>query len=351
MITYSKILSLIRRALKSPGTYHTQWFITRRCNYRCKSCNVWMEQKGNELSTEEVKRGLDILRNIGVLEIVFSGGNPLLRDDIGEILKYASNYFITTIYDNGSLAVDRVSELRYADFVAISLDTLNEKKNDCLKGVDGAWRRAMEAIKILSEEGVNVVVAPTISQMNLNEIIDFTKYFTSLGVPVLYSLYAYDYQPNKGVFSIGKKNDECEINDYKMLADVCGALIRMKSENPYILITKKTLEAVKYLALAGKRTWRCKALKNFLVVDHMGRVSGCHCKEPMTIIFDLPSSWRSPHIKMLREEYSRCTDCSYLCYIFYSIHSGPTGILEMALDQWRSIKGLYRRIKSPRCSS
>ncbi len=57
-----------------------------------------------ELAAEEIKKGFDILKKIGVVELVISGGEPLLRDDIGEILDYASKLFVTTVYDNGSMA-------------------------------------------------------------------------------------------------------------------------------------------------------------------------------------------------------------------------------------------------------
>lgn len=338
MIDRSKILGLANRSLKRPGLHHAQWFITRRCNYRCRGCNVWLDADSAELSTEDVKRGLDILRDLGVLEIVFSGGNPLLRDDIGEILDYASKYFVTTVYDNGSIALNKIDELRSVDFVAISLDTLDEKKNDYLKGVSGAWRRAMETIETLRKEGISVGVSPTISQMNIYEIINFTKYFTERRIPVWYCLYAYDYQPSKGAFSIGKRNDEYEITDGKILAEVCDALMEMKKENRYIYITTRTLKAVRHLALTGERIWNCRALKTFLVVDHMGRVSGCHCKEPIASIFDLPRIWGSPMIKKLQNEYSHCRDCTYLCYIFYSVHAGLTGLLSMLFDRWRSIR-------------
>jgi len=343
MMTASKILSLAKRALKSPGTYHAQWFLTRKCNYRCRGCNVWMNQYSDELSTEDVKRGLDILREIGVLEIVFSGGNPLLRDDIGEILDYASKYFITTVYDNGSIAASKIDEIRNVDFVAISLDTLDEKKNDYLKGVNGAWRKAMEAINVLKNEGIHVGVSPTISQMNLHEIIDFTRYFTERRIPVWYCLYAYDYPSENRTFPIGQKNDEYEITDVNALAEVCDALRKMKKKNEYIYITEKTLEAVKYLALTGKRLWKCRALKNFLVIDHLGRVSGCHVREPISSIFDLPKVWRSPLINELRKNYQQCTRCIYLCYIFYSVHTGLPGILNILLDQWKSIKAYLKR--------
>ncbi|MFQ6095857.1 MAG: radical SAM protein, partial [Candidatus Bathyarchaeia archaeon] len=283
-------MSVIRRGLKPHGIRHVQWMVTRRCNYRCRGCSVWMdrEKKETELSAEEIKRGLDVLRDLGVIEIVFSGGNPLIREDIGEILDYASKSFITTVYDNGSMAAEKVDALRCVDFVAISSDTLDEKKGDYLKGVSGAWRKAMDAIEKLKEEGIHVGVSPTISQVNLDEIIDLTKYFASRDIPVWYCLYWYDYPFENRIFSIGKRNDEFEITDMKRLAQVCAALKKMKKESSNIYITDKTLEAIRILALTGERTWTCKALSNFLVIDPKGRVAGCHNREPIAPVFDLP---------------------------------------------------------------
>jgi MoaA/NifB/PqqE/SkfB family radical SAM enzyme len=63
--------------------------LTRKCNFRCRGCNVWSQQDTQELETEEVKRGLDILKELGVVDLVLSGGDPLLRKDIGEIIDYA----------------------------------------------------------------------------------------------------------------------------------------------------------------------------------------------------------------------------------------------------------------------
>ncbi|HIE14745.1 TPA: radical SAM protein [Candidatus Bathyarchaeota archaeon] len=341
-ISSSKVLSLLKRSIISKRTYHVQWMITRRCNYRCRGCNVWMDQDHEELSAEEVKRGLDILRDIGVLEIVFSGGNPLIRDDIGELLDYASQYFITTVYDNGSMAAEKIDDIRSADFVAISIDTLDEKKNDYLKGVKGAWRRAMNAIFKLKAEGIHVGVSPTISQLNLYEIIDFTKYFIEREIPVWYCLYWYDHPFKNGMFSIGKKNDECMITDMKKLAEVCKTLKKMKRENNYIYITDKTLDAVIQLALTGERIWKCKALQSFLVVDHLGRVAGCHSREPVASIFDLPDAWDSPRFDKLRIEYSKCTKCAYMCYIFYSVHTGFSGLIQILRGQWRNANLLIR---------
>jgi len=292
------------------------------------------------LPTEKIKEGLDILQKLGVMEVVFSGGNPLLRDDIGEILNYASRHFITTVYDNGSLAAEKIDTLRNVDFVAISLDTLNEERNDYIKGVPGAWRKAMDAIQRLSEERISVAVSPTISRLNLDEIIRFTEYFTDRNIPVWYCLYGYDTTAEDKLFGIGKKVDEFEIMDKKAVANVFDSLIDMKRGRNGIFITTRTLEALKKLFLNGQRTWKCKALQSFFVIDHLGKVAGCHCLKPVASVFELPDTWNSSKFESLKKEYSECTKCAYLCYIFYSLHSSVTGNVEVIRDQWKNAKML-----------
>ncbi|HXX88370.1 MAG TPA: radical SAM protein, partial [Candidatus Acidoferrum sp.] len=213
VMTLEKAARIAKCSLMPNRPYHVQWFLTNRCNYRCRSCNVWRsKQDENELSTQEVKKGLDILKNLGVIEVVLTGGAPLLRDDIGDIIDYASRFFVTTVYDNGSLAAEKIETLRKADFVAISLDTLDPEKNDHAKGVKGSWNKAMKSIETLHREGVQVSITPTISQVNLNEIVPLTKYFLQRDIPVWYSLYSYDSESDSNqLFKIGKKNEELEI--------------------------------------------------------------------------------------------------------------------------------------------
>ena len=331
-------------ALTPNRPHHAQWMITRKCNYRCRGCNVWKEQDPRELSTEEVKRGLDILKDIGIVELVLSGGDPLLRKDAPEIIEYASNLFVTTVYDNGSMAKKNLEALRNVDFVAISIDSLDESKNDYIKAVPGAWKKAMESVETLHNEGINVSVTPTISQLNLYEIVDITNYFTQKGVPVWYCLYTYDQTDNENqLFRIGKANDEFIIKDKQAMVTLCDTLIEMKKKNSNILITTKLLKAVRTLFLDGERTWNCRALQNFLVLDHLGRIAGCHNHNFVGSVFDLPAIWRSEKFDLLRKTYNDCTQCAYLCYIFYSLHGSPYGNLILAKDQWKNAKYLLER--------
>jgi len=344
-LSSQKYLGVLKRSLTPNRPYHVQWLLTRRCNYRCRGCTVWREKASlQEISVEEVKKGLDALRDLGVIEIVLSGGNPLLRDDIGEIVDYASQFFVTTIYDNGSLAVKKLDALKNADFVAISLDTLDEKKFDYIRGVRGAWKKAVNAIEILQDEGILVGVSPTISQLNLYEILDFTRYFTERGVPVWYCLYWYDYPSENQLFGIGKKADEFEIRDREAMAKVCDSLIELKKQRQGVFITTKTLTALKNFFLNGQRTWRCKALKSFFMVDSLGRVAGCHRREPLASVLELRDIWDSPRLEGLRKKYSECSQCAYLCYIFYSLHGNILSNIGVVWDQWKNVRTLLKNV-------
>jgi MoaA/NifB/PqqE/SkfB family radical SAM enzyme len=338
-----KLLGIAKRSFTPDRPYHAQWLLTRRCNYCCRGCTVWRgKPPKEEVSTDFVKEGLKVLRELGVIEIVLSGGNPLLRDDIDEIIDYASRFFVTTVYDNGSMAVEKLNSLKKADFVAISLDTLDEKKFDFVKGVDGAWKRAINAIETLKEEGIQVGVSPTISQLNLYEILDFTRYFIDRGIPVWYCLYGYDFPTENQLFGIGKKADEFEIIDKEAMGRVCDSLIELKKGRQGVYITTKTLDALQQLFVNGQRTWKCHALKSFLMIDSMGRVAGCHRNEPVTSILELRDIWNSPQLDNLRRKYSECTQCTYLCYIFYSLHGDVRSNLGVIWDQWKNVKSFLK---------
>jgi MoaA/NifB/PqqE/SkfB family radical SAM enzyme len=318
--------------------------ITRQCNYRCRGCNVWKEQDQRELSTDEIKKGLDILKDLGIAEIVISGGDPLLREDAAEIIEHASRLFVTTVYDNGSMAAEKVEALRNVDFVAISIDSLDPEKNDYMKGVPGAWKKAVETVETLHSKGINVAVTPTISQLNIYEILDITKYFSKKGIPVLYGLYSFDWSNDLNqLFRIGKMNNELMITDTQAMVNLCDSLLEMKKKDKNILITTKLLKALRTLFLERKRTWKCRALQNFLVVDHLGRIAGCHNHNFASSIFDLPKLWKSEEFTSLRKAYSKCDQCTYLCYIFYSLHGSPYGNITLARDQWKNAELLLKR--------
>ena len=350
--SFRKTAAVAARSLLPRKPHHAQWMITRKCNYRCRGCNVWKEQDDRELPAEDIKRGLDILKDLGIAEIVISGGDPLMRKDAEEIIDHASRLFVTTVYDNGSMAAKKIEALRNVDFVAISIDSLDPEKNDYIKGVPGAWKTAVETVETLHNEGINVAVTPTISQMNIHEIVDITNYFSQKGIPLWYCLYSFDMMSDANqLFRIGKMNDEFVITDNQAMVKLCDDLKEMKKKDHNILITNKLLKAIRDLYQGDKRTWNCRALDNFLVVDHLGRIAGCHIHNFASSVFDLPKIWKSEEFNSLRKTYRECKQCTYLCYIFYSLHGSPYGNLTLARDQWKNARFLLKKNNSKTLNS
>jgi MoaA/NifB/PqqE/SkfB family radical SAM enzyme len=228
--------------------------------------------------------------------------------------------------------------------VAISIDSLDPAKNDYIKGIRGAWTKAMETVETLHHEGISVSVTPTISQLNLYEIVDITNHFTEKGIPVWYCLYSYDRSMDANqLFRIGKANDEFIIRDKQAMVKLCDSLLEMKKKNKKILMTTKLLRALRSLYSEDQRTWKCYALQNFFVVDHLGRIAGCHSHNFAASVFDLPKIWNSEKFNLLRGTYRKCTQCTYLCYIFYSLHGSPYGNLMLAKDQWKNASLLLKK--------
>ena len=138
--------------------------------------------------------------------------------------------------------------LRNVDFAAISFDSLDPAKMDYIKGVKGAFEKAMHSVETLKKEGINVSVTPTISQLNLGEIVDITNHFTKMEVPVWYCLYNYDITADENqLFRIGKPMDEFVIKDKQAMVNLCDSLIEMKKKNKRILMTTKLLKAMRSL--------------------------------------------------------------------------------------------------------
>src|SRR3989339_842452 len=83
-------LKIFRCALDSGGTPFVTLFVTRRCPFDCGYCNARRHDAGLELSATQWKTALKKLHGFGVRHVAFNGGEPLLRDDIGELIGYAS---------------------------------------------------------------------------------------------------------------------------------------------------------------------------------------------------------------------------------------------------------------------
>ena len=167
-------LHLSRLGLAFPP-FSLAWHITWRCNARCPSCG-WGKSDGEyrsrlprELSTRRVKEVIDEASGDGCRRIGFSGGEPLLREDIYEIIRHAKGRGLVVEISSNGLGIDEDTAGRLVgsgvDSIHISLDSPDEL-HDRLRGVPGAFQSADRALARLSARrgerpfylGINAVV-------------------------------------------------------------------------------------------------------------------------------------------------------------------------------------------------
>ena len=153
------------------------WNCTRTCNLKCKHCYADSDNKKyqEELSTEEAKVLIDNLQEFRVPVVLFSGGEPLLRKDLFQLLQYAKQRNIrSTISTNGTLIDKEIaSKLKQCGvgYVGISLDGIGEK-HDKFRRTKGSFDSALKGIRSCKEAGQKVGLRFTINKYNYNDLGD-----------------------------------------------------------------------------------------------------------------------------------------------------------------------------------
>ena len=164
------------------------WNVTRECNMKCSHCyiNATEDKLNNELTTDEAKKLIDQISQVSRPLLILSGGEPLLRKDIFEIIKYgASKGLKMGLGSNGSLINNKIAkQLKNAGIstVSISIDSNIPMQHDEFRGVKGAWKKAINACKTLHKNNILVQVNTTLTHQNYDQIDDIMSLAEDIGV-------------------------------------------------------------------------------------------------------------------------------------------------------------------------
>lgn len=153
------------------------WNCTRTCNLKCIHCYADSDSKkyNGELNTNEAKELIDALYEFKVPVILFSGGEPLLREDIFELIQYAGKYKIrSTISTNGTL-IDKDIAIKLkrhgVGYVGISLDGIGDK-HDEFRRTKGCFNKALSGIRNCHDVNQKVGLRFTINRHNYDQLED-----------------------------------------------------------------------------------------------------------------------------------------------------------------------------------
>ena len=165
--------------------YVISWNLTYRCNLACEHCYLDAGGKPeihdgafadcSELPTDGCFRVIDEIASFAPdCLLILTGGEPLLRRDIVEIIRYgAAKGLWVVVGTNGVKITDNLAAIlkrEGARGLSLSLDALDENRHDTFRRVRGAWRNTVEGARILGRAGLPFIVQTTVARHNVDEL-------------------------------------------------------------------------------------------------------------------------------------------------------------------------------------
>ncbi len=249
--------------------------ITNRCNFHCRMCDI-PSVKTEELSTVELKKIIKDSSGLGVQTIVFSGGEPLIRQDIYDLIAFTrTNKMNACLTSNGSL-INEAAALRLSqagvNVVNISIEG-GKNIHDVLRG-QGSYDLAANGLVNLRKHKIESTVATTVSRYNFESISSI------IGIAKEFGATTVRFQPFNDIFLTNKdqSNDFFINNDnLKIAKQVVEEVIKLAKENRVVTNPESYLRNMPLYLCTGKVLFQgaCRALSYSCPVDSAGNVFPC----------------------------------------------------------------------------
>jgi MoaA/NifB/PqqE/SkfB family radical SAM enzyme len=159
--------------------------LTWRCNLRCQMCNYWRQERHNALSPELLRTTVDELAELGCGKIHLSGGEPLLREDLFELIEYmVAKGMRVNLTTNGTLLTrDKAERLASSGVksISVSIDSPEAGIHDRIRA-RGAWKRTIKGLRNLRRA---IHKARAKIKIRLNTVVSRTNYESLATLPDL----------------------------------------------------------------------------------------------------------------------------------------------------------------------
>lgn len=136
------------RFSRSPNPIYLSHLVTTRCNANCPYCH-WKNKREKEMTAKEIRSLYKEAKKVGFIFNHIWGGEPLLREDICEIVEYSKEEgFITSLVTNGFNLSKNHNFIPYLDLIIVSLDAPDER-HDKIRQKKGLFKNAIEGIETI----------------------------------------------------------------------------------------------------------------------------------------------------------------------------------------------------------
>ena len=299
--------------LKRPQLLNVTLTTNTRCNFKCNYCKIWKREE-NELTTAQIEDLIEQLSSLGTQRLGLTGGEPLLREDIGHLIDYAkSRGIFVTLNTNGSLVEERIKELGNVDILSLSLD--GEKDIHNLHKRDGAYSQVMRAIEVAKRAHLTVMTTTTLTRDNLNSAGFILQKARQMGFKTAFQLLHHPQTAAGDTTSFLPSSEE-----YRKTIE---ELISLKEKNPKIIINSRRyfeilLNWPNYRRVALEQApfkVSCWAGRFYCHIDVNGDVYPCHQVLKSMVVPNILTSPLSEALGNLpRPSCSICMAGDYLEY-------------------------------------
>jgi radical SAM protein with 4Fe4S-binding SPASM domain len=167
--------------------YRMDLAITYRCNNSCLHCYAGGPRQTKELTAQEWFKVMDKLFKLGIPHVVFTGGEPTLRDDLLQLIAHTKKIgLVSGLVTNGRKLKDEAyfKSLVYADLdhVQITLESYNPKVHDRITGVKGSWKETVQGLKNAIASPIYTITNTTLNQYNVKGILKTIDFVHTLGL-------------------------------------------------------------------------------------------------------------------------------------------------------------------------
>jgi len=291
--------------------------VTYACNMKCKFCNLPSRvDKAKEISTEDFKNIISEFASLGSTGIGFTGGEPLLRADIYDLIKFAKEKHMATQLTTNGILLNEINSKKLIDAglddLGVSLESHNSEIHDDIRGVNGAFKKTLlgirtyNKIKKASKSGADITVSTVLTRKNYEDIDEFIEFCKKEGIDNISFGLVQDEFTSENLNINDQKKFEAVVNKIKSYA--------LKGE-----MVDNSLEYLNDLKNGLNQHKPCWAGYHSLYVDCFGNFFPCfYYMENNKVINNLSQTsvkeiWKSSEYQVLRKELLHCHDCFFIC--------------------------------------
>ncbi|TKJ17351.1 hypothetical protein CEE44_02340 [Candidatus Woesearchaeota archaeon B3_Woes] len=277
------------------------YIVTNSCNLRCKYCYADSFSKKSDMNTCQVKNMMKEFKDLGTKIWKFGGGEPLIRNDIEDLIEYGRKLgFIISIDTNGTLTSKKIHILKKVDNVQISIDG-PKKIHDAIRG-EGVFNKCIESINILNKIGIKPMINCVISDKNIDYIEEM----------VLLAKKHNAYINFQTVVPVTNRSKEM-ISKKLIEKDVFNKIIALKKKYDFIAVSDASLKRFRdyYSGKIKKFQKKCLAGKIYCIVSPSGEVSRCISELGTKKISGLEKGFGKAFKNLSKDYGCDCTFCNY----------------------------------------